>query len=135
MQFAWLPCSLILRQEQVSEKETAEVNTRKPCGMLWQKYKPSKDLARGYCLILRNTYLLKSSLNRVRTQGYGYYSLLWPDQLYLLMPCVTINARMANSTVSCLYAAVPIIFHDSPLVAIILAGLLTTLFLYLSQSV
>ena len=29
MQFAWLPCSLILRQEQGSEKETAEVNTRK----------------------------------------------------------------------------------------------------------
>ena len=77
---------------------------------------------------------LQSSLNRVRTQGYGYYSLLWPDQLYLLMPCVTINARMANSTVSCLYAAVPIIFHESPLVAIILAGLLTTLFLYLHQS-
>ena len=29
MQFAWLPCSLILRQEQGSEKETAEVNTLK----------------------------------------------------------------------------------------------------------
>ena len=51
------------------------------------------------------------------------------------MPCVTINARIANSTASCLYAAVPIIFHESPLVAIILAGLLTTLFLYLRQSV
>ena len=51
------------------------------------------------------------------------------------MPCVTINARMANSTVSRLSAAVPIIFHESPLVAIILAGLLTTLFLYLRQSV
>ena len=51
------------------------------------------------------------------------------------MPCVTINARMANSTVSCLYAAIPIIFHESPLVAVILAGFPTTLFLYLSQSV
>ena len=29
MKFAWLPCSLILRQEQGSEKETAEVNTPK----------------------------------------------------------------------------------------------------------
>ena len=29
MKFAWLPCSLVLRQEQGSEKETAEVNTRK----------------------------------------------------------------------------------------------------------
>ena len=29
MKFAWLPCSLILRQEQGSEKETAEVNTLK----------------------------------------------------------------------------------------------------------
>ena len=29
MQFAWLPCSLILRQEQGSEKESTEVNTRK----------------------------------------------------------------------------------------------------------
>ena len=28
MKFAWLPCSLILRQEQGSEKETAEVNTQ-----------------------------------------------------------------------------------------------------------
>ena len=51
------------------------------------------------------------------------------------MPCVTINARMANSAASCLYAAVLIIFHESPLVAIILAGLPTTLFPYLSQSV
>ena len=51
------------------------------------------------------------------------------------MPCVTINARMANSTPSCLSAAIPIIFHESPLVAFILAGLPTTLFLYLSQSV
>ena len=31
-------------------------------------------------------------------------------------------------------AAIPIIFHESPLVAIILARLLTTLFLYLHQS-
>ena len=51
------------------------------------------------------------------------------------MPCVTINARMANSAASCLYAAVLIIFHESPLVAFILAGLPTTLFPYLSQSV
>ena len=28
MKFAWLLCSLILRQEQGSEKETAEVNTQ-----------------------------------------------------------------------------------------------------------
>ena len=51
------------------------------------------------------------------------------------MPRVNSNARMANSTDSCLSAAVPIIFHESPLVAIILTGLLTTLFLYLRQSV
>ena len=51
------------------------------------------------------------------------------------MPCVTINARMANSAASCLYAAVLIIFHESPLVAVILAGIPTTLFLYLRQSV
>ena len=80
-------------------------------------------------------YLLRSYLNRVRTQGYCYYSLPCYDQVHLLMPCVTSNARMANSTVSCLCAAIPIIFHESPLVAIILAGLLTTLFLYLHQSV
>ena len=71
----------------------------------------------------------------MRTQGDGYYSLLWPDQLHLLMSCVTSNARMANSTGSCLGAAIPIIFHEFPLVAIILAGHPTTLFLYLSQSV
>ena len=51
------------------------------------------------------------------------------------MPCVTSNARMADSTASCLDAALPIIFHEYPLVAIILAGLLTILFLYLHQSV
>ena len=51
------------------------------------------------------------------------------------MLCVTSNARMAGSTASCLDAAIPIIFHESPLVAIILAGLLTTLFLYIHQSV
>ena len=51
------------------------------------------------------------------------------------MPCVTSNARMANSTAFRLSATIPIIFHESPLVAIILAGLLTTLFLYLHQSV
>ena len=51
------------------------------------------------------------------------------------MPCVTINARMANSTMSRLSATIPIVFHESPLVAIILAGFLTTLFLYLRQSV
>ena len=67
--------------------------------------------------------------------GYFYYSLLRSNQLHQLMPCVTSNARMADSTVSCLYAAIPIIFHESPLVAIILAGFLTTLFLYLHQSV
>ena len=71
----------------------------------------------------------------MRTQGDGYYSLLWPDQLHLLMSCVTSNARMANSTGYCLGAAIPIIFHECPLVAIILAGHPTTLFLYLSQSV
>ena len=51
------------------------------------------------------------------------------------MPCVTSNARMASSAASCLCAAIPIIFHESPLVAIILARLLTILFLYLHQSV
>ena len=72
---------------------------------------------------MTNTYSILSPLNRVRTQVYGYYSLLWPDQLHRLMSCVTSNARMANSTPSCLGAAVPIIFHKSPLVAVILAGL------------
>ena len=67
--------------------------------------------------------------------GYFYYSLLRSNQLHQLMPCVTSNARMADSTVSCLYAAIPIIFHESPLVAVILAGIPTTLFLYLRQSV
>ena len=52
MQFAWLPCSLILRQEQGSEKESAVVNTRKAlwCAMR-QKYILSKDLMLGCCLI------------------------------------------------------------------------------------
>ena len=67
--------------------------------------------------------------------GSCYYSILCFDKLHLLMLCVTSNARMANSTDSCLSAAVPIIFHESPLVAIILAGLPTTLFLYLRQLV
>jgi len=71
----------------------------------------------------------------MRTQGDGYDSLLWPDQLHLLMSCITSNARMASSTAFCLSGAVPIIFHESPLVAVILAGLPTTLFLYLRQSV
>ena len=51
------------------------------------------------------------------------------------MLCVISNARMAGSAASCLGATVPIIFHEFPLVAIILAGHPTTLFLYLSQSV
>ena len=51
MKFAWLPCSLILRQEQGSEKETAEVNTQKPCGMPRQRQILSKDLTLGFCLI------------------------------------------------------------------------------------
>lgn len=35
MKFAWLPCSLILRKEQGSEKENAEVNTlKRPCARL-----------------------------------------------------------------------------------------------------
>ena len=67
--------------------------------------------------------------------GSCYYSNLCFDQLHLLMPCVTSNARMASSTASCLWAANPIIFHESPLVAIILAWLPTTLFRYLHQSV
>ena len=67
--------------------------------------------------------------------GSCYYSHLCFDQSHLLMPCVTINARMANSTMSRLSATIPIIFHESPLVAVILAGFPTTLFLYLSQSV
>ena len=67
--------------------------------------------------------------------GSCYYSILCFDKLHLLMLCVTSNARMANSTAFRLSAAIPIIFHESPLVAIILAGLLTTLFLYLRQSV
>ena len=67
--------------------------------------------------------------------GSCYYSHLSFDQLHLLMPCVTSNARIANSAACCLGAAIPIIFHESPLVAIILAGLLTTLSLYLHQSV
>ena len=84
---------------------------------------------------MENTYLLQSSLNEVRTQGISYNALICFDQVHLLMPRVNSNARMANSTDSCLSAAVPIIFHESPLVAIILAGFLTTLFLYLHQSV
>ena len=84
---------------------------------------------------MENTYLLQSSLNEVRTQGISYNALICFDQVHLLMPRVNSNARMANSTDSCLSAAVPIIFHESPLVAFILAGLPTTLFLYLSQSV
>ena len=80
-------------------------------------------------------FLLQSSLNKVRTQGISYNALIWPDQLHRMMPCVTSNARMANNTPSCLGAAVPIIFHESPWVAIILAELPTTLFLSLRQSV
>ena len=41
MKFAWLPCSLILRQEQGSEKETAVVNTRKA---LWYAKAGVKNL-------------------------------------------------------------------------------------------
>ena len=67
--------------------------------------------------------------------GSCYYSILCFDKLHLLMLCVTSNARMANSTAFRLSATIPIIFHESPLVAVILAGFPTTLFLYLSQSV
>lgn len=41
MKFAWLPCSLILSQEQGSEKETAVVNTRKA---LWYAKAGVKNL-------------------------------------------------------------------------------------------
>ena len=57
MKFAWLPYSLVMRQEQGSEKETAEVKTRKPYGMPRQKRILSKDLARSYCLIIENNVL------------------------------------------------------------------------------
>ena len=122
IQFAWLPCSLILRQEQGSEKETAGVNTL-------------KNLTLGFCLISGKHVLITEFPEQGTHSGSCYYSLLRSDQLHLLTPCVNSNARMANSTMSCLCATVPAIFHKSPLVAIILAGLLTTLFLSLRQSV
>ena len=122
MKFAWLPCSLILRQEQGSEKETAGVNTL-------------KNLTLGFCLISGKHVLITEFPEQGTHSGSCYYSLLRSDQLHLLTPCVNSNARMANSTMSCLCATVPAIFHKSPLVAIILAGLLTTLFLSLRQSV
>ena len=45
------------------------------------------------------------------------------------MCCVCSHARMASSTSLCLGFAVPIIFHESPMVAFILCRLLTILFL------
>ena len=122
MKFAWLPCSLILRQEQGSEKETAGVNTL-------------KNLTLGFCLISGKHVLITEFPEQDTHSGSCYYSLLRSDQLHLLTPCVNSNARMANSANSCLSAAIPIIFHESPLVAVILAGIPTTLFLYLRQSV
>ena len=120
--FAWLPCSLVLRQEQGSEKETAGVNTL-------------KNLMLGCCLIIGIHMLITEFQKGYALRENSYYSLLWPDQLHRLMPCVTGNARMASSTVLCLNAAIPIFFHESPLVAVIPAGLLTILFLSLRQSV
>ena len=122
MKFAWLPCSLILRQEQGSEKETAGVNTL-------------KNLTLGFCLISGKHVLITEFPEQDTHSGSCYYSLLRSDQLHLLTPCVNSNARMANSANSCLSAAIPIIFHESPLVAVILAGLPTTLFLHRYQSV
>ena len=48
-----------------------------------------------------------------------------------LMCCVYCHARMASSTSLCLGFAVPIIFHESPMVAFILCWFLTILFLSL----
>ena len=79
-------------------------------------------------------YLFRRFPEQGTHSGSCYYSHLC-YQLHLLLPYVTNNARMANSTGPCLGATVPIIFHEFPLVAIILAGHPTTLFLYLRQSV
>ena len=94
-----------------------------------------KNLTLGFCLISGKHVLITEFPEQDTHSGCCYYSLLRSDQLHLLTPCVNSNARMANSANSCLSAALPIIFHESPLVAIILARLLTILFLYLRQSV
>ena len=57
-------------------------------------------------------YLLRRFPEQARTQGYFYYSLLWPDQLHLLMPCVTSNARMASSAALCLVLPSPSSFMN-----------------------
>ena len=47
--FAWLPCSLVLRQEQGSEKETARVNTQEA---LWYAMAEVNTLKRPYVRLL-----------------------------------------------------------------------------------
>ena len=53
MKFAWLPCSLILRQEQGSEKETAEVNTLKA---LWYAMAEVNTHKRPYVRLLSDKW-------------------------------------------------------------------------------
>ena len=65
--------------------------------------------------------------------------LLHSTKLFISVPCLMCcaysHARMASSTSLCLGFAVPIIFHESPMVAFILCWLLTILFLSLHLSV
>ena len=53
MLFAWLPCSLILRQEQGSEKEIAEVNTQKT---LWYAMAEVNTHKRPYVRLLSDKW-------------------------------------------------------------------------------
>ena len=61
MKFAWLPCSLILRQEQGSEKETAGENTRKA---LWHAMAEVNTLKRPWERLLPNNWKT-TTYNRV----------------------------------------------------------------------
>ena len=74
IQFAWLPCSLILRQEQGSEKEIAEVNTRKA---LWYARAEVNTLKRPCVRLLPDNWDLERALRGIAiTLFYGPISCI-----------------------------------------------------------